>query len=68
MTAKPAISLSRTKGRQPVYHPAREQGFGKRDTQKQSCVGDVQEGLATGKKISGYHSRSLAETAMYRFK
>ncbi len=26
------------------------------------------EGLAHRKKISGYHSRSLAETAMYRFK
>ncbi len=25
------------------------------------------EGLAHWKKISGYHSRSLAETAMYRF-
>ncbi|MEI4948563.1 hypothetical protein U1555_21060, partial [Aeromonas caviae] len=26
------------------------------------------EGLAHWKKISGYHRRSLAETAMYRFK
>ncbi len=26
------------------------------------------EGLVHWKKISGYHRRSLAETAMYRFK
>ena len=26
------------------------------------------EGLAHWKKMSGYHRRSLAETAMYRFK
>ncbi len=26
------------------------------------------EGLAHRKKMSGYHRRSLAETAMYRFK
>lgn len=28
----------------------------------------LKEGLAHSKKISGYHRRSLAETAMYRFK
>lgn len=34
MTVKPAISLSRAKGRQPVSRLARAQGYGKKDTQE----------------------------------
>ncbi len=66
MTAKPAISLSRAKVRQPVSRPARTLGYGKRGIQAVLVM--RKEGLAHWKKISGYHRRSLAETAMYRFK
>ena len=34
MTAKPAISLSLTKGRQPVFRLVKTQGYGKRDIQE----------------------------------
>ena len=65
MIAKPAISLSHAKGRQPVSSLARTLDFGKRGPH---VLVMRKEGLAHWKKISGYHCRSLAETAMYRFK
>ncbi|MFM5272834.1 IS5/IS1182 family transposase, partial [Aeromonas veronii] len=44
-------------------------GSGKRGHPRNEAVLVMRkEGLAHWKKISGYHRRSLAETAMYRFK
>lgn len=39
-----------------------------RRTRNEAVLVMRKEGLAHWKKISGYHRRSLAETAMYRFK
>lgn len=69
MTAKPTISLSRTKGRQPEFRFASALGYGKKGTSKNDAVLVMRKkGLAHWKKMSGYHRRSFAETAMYRCK
>lgn len=52
-----------TKGREPVSRLARIQGY------ESPHAGDAQgRAGALEEKISGYHRRSLAETAMSRFK
>ncbi|WP_421264059.1 IS5 family transposase [Aeromonas veronii] len=67
--AKPVISLSCAKERVPVLRLARTLDSGKKGHPRNEAVLVMRkEGLAYWKKISGYHRRSLAETAMYRFK
>lgn len=67
MTAKPAISLSRAAT--ACIPPRKSARLWKKGHPRNDAVLVIRkEGLAHWKKISGYHRRSLAETAIYRFK
>ncbi len=52
-----------------MYPASKELGTLEKGHPRNEAVLEMRkQGLAHWKKISGYHRRSLAETAMYRFK
>ncbi len=67
--SKASHQLISRKGATACIPPRQSAGFWKKGHPRHDAVLMMhKEGLAHWKKISGYHRRSLAETAMYRFK
>ncbi len=67
--SKASHQLIAGKGATACIPPRKNAGLWKKGHARNEAVLVMRkEGLAHWKKISGYHRRSLAETAMYRFK
>ncbi|WP_429226671.1 IS5 family transposase, partial [Aeromonas veronii] len=67
--SKASHQLILRKGATACIPPRKSAGLWKKGHARNDAVLVMRkEGLAYWKKISGYHRRSLAETAMYRFK
>ncbi len=67
--SKASHQLILRKGATACIPPRKNAGLWKKGHARSEAVLVMRkEGLAHWKKISGYHRRSLAETAMYRFK
>jgi hypothetical protein len=67
--SQPSAYLAQCKGATACIPPRKNAGLWKKGHPRNEAVLMMRkEGLAHWKKISGYHRRSLAETAMYRFK
>ena len=67
--SKASHQLIAGKGATACIPPRKNAGLWKKGHPRNKAVLVMRkEGLAHWKKISGYHRRSLAETAMYRFK
>ncbi|WP_429181095.1 IS5 family transposase [Aeromonas salmonicida] len=67
--SKASHQLISRKGATACIPPRKSAGLWKKGHPRNDTVLVMRkEGLAHWKKISGYHRRSLAETAMYRFK
>ncbi len=67
--SKASHRLISRKGATACIPPRKNAGLWKKGHPRNEAVLVIRkEGLAHWKKISGYHRRSLAETAMYRFK
>ena len=67
--SKASHQLVAGKGATACIQPRKNAGLWKKGHPRNEAVLVMRkEGLAHWKKISGYHQRSLAETAMYRFK
>ncbi len=67
--SKASHQLILRKGATACIPPRKSAGLWKKGHPRNEAVLVMRkEGLAHWKKISGYHRRSLAETAMYRFK
>ncbi len=67
--SKASHRLIARKGATACIPPCKNAGLWKKGHPRNEAVqGMRKEGLAHWKKISGYHRRSLAETAMFRFK
>ncbi|WP_324016973.1 IS5 family transposase [Aeromonas hydrophila] len=67
--SKTSHQLISRKGATACIPPRKSSGLWKKGHPRNEAVLVMRkEGLAHWKKISGYHRRSLAETAMYRFK
>lgn len=67
--SKASHQLISLKGTTACIPPRKSAGLWKKGHARNDAVLVMRkEGLAHRKKISGYHRRSLAETAMYRFK
>ncbi|WP_139723370.1 transposase, partial [Aeromonas salmonicida] len=67
--SKASHQLISCKGATACIPPRKNAGLWKKGHPRNEAVLVMRkEGLAHWKKISGYHRRSLAETAMYRFK
>ncbi len=67
--SKASHRLIARKGETACIPPRKNAGLWKKGHPRNEAVQVMRkEGLAHWKKISGYHSRSLAETAMFRFK
>ena len=67
--SKASHQLISRKGATACIPPRKSAGLWKKGHPRNDAVLVIRkEGLAHWKKISGYHRRSLAETAMYRFK
>lgn len=66
--SKASHQLISRKGSTACIPPRKNAGLWEKGHPRNEAVlvGDAQEGLAHWKKMSGYHRRSLAETAMYR--
>jgi hypothetical protein len=68
-TTKASHALIRYKGATACIPPGKNAGFWEEGHLRNDAVLVMcKEGLVHWKKISGYHRRSLAETAMYWFK
>ena len=65
--SKASHQLISHKGGGSLYPASQERGLWKRDIREMRALVMRRKGLVHWKKISGYHRRSLAETAMYRF-
>lgn len=67
--SKPSHQLISRKGATACIPPSMNAGLWKKRHPRNDVVLVIRkEGLAQRKKMSGYHRRSLAETAMYQFK
>ncbi|KTA91655.1 hypothetical protein VO71_18130, partial [Aeromonas salmonicida subsp. smithia] len=67
--SKASHRLIARKGATACIPPRKNAGLWKKGHPRNEAVQVMRkEGLAHWKKISGYHRRSLAETAMFRFK
>ncbi len=66
--SKASYQLIVRKGATACIPPRKSAGDGKGYSRNEVAMVMCKEGLACWKKISGYHCRSLAETAMYQLK